>query len=87
MKKTRIFLYLFLACLSFGYAHAQYEIKKYSINNGGGTLTGGNYELNSSVGQVDAQMSQSNGQYSINGGFWQENTDLIFKNNFESMEN
>ncbi|WP_395373532.1 hypothetical protein [Marinicella sp. W31] len=83
MKKTKIFLCVFLACISLGYAHAQYEIKKHTINNGGGTLTGGSYELNSSVGQVDANMSQSNGQYTINGGFWQENNDLIFKNSFE----
>jgi len=64
-------------------SYAQYVINKHSINNGGGKITGGSYELNGSIGQNDASSSMSNGAYSLNGGFWHKNKDLIFKNRFE----
>lgn len=83
MKKIKTLVCVFSLCISFGYVHAQYEIKKHSINNGGGTLSGSNYELSGSVGQTDASTSQTNGQYALNGGYWQQNNDLIFKDNLE----
>ena len=46
-------------------------------------MSGGSYEMNSSIGQVDASDQMINGNLSINGGFWHENNDLIFKNGFE----
>jgi hypothetical protein len=78
--KTAIALSLLLV---FGYSFAQYEIKKFTINSGGGKMTGGNYEMNASIAQVDASTAQTNGNYALTGGFWQQNTDLIFKNGFE----
>ncbi|MCF6320041.1 MAG: hypothetical protein L3J83_12340 [Proteobacteria bacterium] len=66
---------------------AQYEIKKYTINSGGSKITGGSYEMNSSIGQVDASDTLSGGNYALNGGFWHannnNNNDLIFTNGFE----
>jgi uncharacterized membrane protein len=80
VKKLIVFLVLGLA---IGQAFAQYEIKKYTINSGGSKMSGGSYEMNSSIGQADAGGQLSGGNYSLNGGFWHENNDLIFKSGFE----
>ncbi len=79
-NKTVILLVLSMV---FSQAFAQYSIRKHTVNNGGGKVTGGNYELNASIGQTDASSTMSNGAYSLNGGFWHKNNDLIFKNGFE----
>jgi len=62
---------------------AQYEINKYSVNNGGGKVTGGHFEINGSIAQIDVNDTQSSGNFSLNSGYWQINTDLIFKNSAE----
>ena len=85
MKKNinRLFLLMFLAV---NQAYGQYNLKKYTINNGGGKMTGGVYEMNSSIGQVDASNLQTGGNYSLRGGYWQQKTpqaELIFENGFE----
>jgi hypothetical protein len=82
MKNKKILLAL-VTTLAMTQTFAQYSIKKYSINNGGGKLAGGQYQLQGSIGQVDASDTLSQGDYSLNGGFWQQNTDLIYKNGFE----
>jgi len=69
-------------------ASAQFQIKKHSINNGGGPMTGGVYSMNASIAQVDASKALTGGTYSLNGGFWHEKanaplTELIFTNGFE----
>ncbi len=83
-KKGFILILGLVASQSF----AQYEMKKYTINSGGSNMTGGNYEMNSSIGQVDASAEQTGGNYSLTGGFWSksDNTpqgELIFTNGFE----
>ncbi|MFK8012967.1 MAG: hypothetical protein AB8B80_13065 [Marinicellaceae bacterium] len=83
MKTSKKLIYTIVISLVISQAYAQYEIKKYSINNGGGKLTGGSYELNASIGQTDASATMSNGAYSLDSGFWHQNNDLIFKNTFE----
>ncbi len=60
-----------------------YQITKYTLSSGGGVITGGNYHLTSSIGQLDAGHKATGGNYEFNGGFLSENTDLIFKNGFE----
>ena len=60
-----------------------YQVKRHSFNNGGSSMTGGSYQLKSSIGQTDASSTLSGGIYNLNGGFWQQNQDLIFNNNFE----
>ena len=79
---------LLILTLVLSQGFAQYEIKKYTINNGGGKMTGGNYEMNSSIGQTDASSTQTGGNYSLNGGFWHKTdttpqAELIFTNGFE----
>jgi len=69
---------------------AQITLKKYSINSGGGeTMKAGVYEMNASIGQVEAQAEISNCNYKLKSGFWNgintnnENNDVIFKDSFE----
>ena len=83
VPKQRKIILLMLFGLVVNQTNAQYEIKKYSINNGGTTLSAGNYKMTASAGQTDASETLSAGNYSLNGGLWQENSDLIFSNGFE----
>lgn len=74
----------FIACSLFlGTSIAQYEMQKHTINSGGGSSEAGRFKVSGSVGQTDAGTTLSAGNYTIKGGFWQQNTDLIFKNNFK----
>ncbi len=88
MKKIRPFFVLTM-CLIATHVFAQYEIKKYTINNGGGKMSGGQYQLQASIGQVDASSTLSQNNYSLNGGFWHkvDTTPLpedLFKDGFEN---
>ena len=87
-RKNKIgkkFAFIFLIGTAFSQSFAQHEITKYTINSGGGFMTSGNYELSSSIAQVDASSALNSNSYVLNGGFWHknENNDLIFKNGFE----
>ena len=72
-----------LFIFSISYCFADYQIKSYTINNGGEKLSSNRFEMSSSIGQIEAQKSTSNNTYEIKSGFWKENTDLIFKSNFK----
>ena len=73
-----------LSTLVIGSAYAEYTMKSYTINNGASKIMKGDgYEMQSSIGQVDGSQIMSKDNYQLNGGFWHENTDLIFKNDFE----
>jgi len=47
-----------------------YSIDWYKISGGGGTSTGGTYQVSGTIGQPDAGSAMSGGQYSVTGGFW-----------------
>lgn len=81
-SKNKFFIVLIFGMLC-SQVFAQYSLSKYTINSGGKEMSGGSYQMNASIGQVDASNKMSGGNFSINGGFWHENTDLIFKNGFE----
>ena len=52
-------------------AHAQsYSIDWYKIAGGGGTSTGGTYQVSGTIGQHDASGAMTGGNYSVMGGFW-----------------
>lgn len=57
-------------------AHAQnYSIDWYKIAGGGGTSTGGTYQVSGTIGQPDASSALTGGpmigtSYSLTGGFW-----------------
>ena len=47
-----------------------YSIDWFTIDGGGGTSTGGVYQVSGTVGQPDAGPTMSGGNYSVDGGFW-----------------
>jgi hypothetical protein len=47
-----------------------YSIDWFTIDGGGGTSTGGVYSVSGTIGQPDAGVTMTNGQYSVTGGFW-----------------
>jgi hypothetical protein len=50
--------------------HAQYSIDWFTIDSGGGTSTGGDYSLSGTIGQPEAGMSITGGEFAMTGGFW-----------------
>src|ERR1035437_4862387 len=67
MKK----LFLLFAWLipALGFAQS-YSIDWYKIAGGGGTSTGGTYQVSGTIGQHDASDAMTGGNYSLTGGFW-----------------
>ena len=63
--KTKILLFLLLVSTAI----AGYDINKYTIDNGGGTSSGGQYIVTGTIGQPDTA-SSAGGQYELLGGFW-----------------
>ena len=52
-------------------ASAQYSIDWYKVAGGGGTSTGGTYQVSGTIGQPDASAApMTGGNYSLTGGFW-----------------
>ena len=47
-----------------------YSIDWYKISGGGGTSTGGIYQVSGTIGQPDASGAMTGGSYSLTGGFW-----------------
>ena len=54
---------------SLSQGEGPYEIGWYTIDSGGGTSSGGAYELTGTIGQPDANWA-SGGKYELLGGFW-----------------
>jgi hypothetical protein len=66
-----------------------FQIRRNTIDGGGGTSSGGIYTLSGTAGQADAG-SASGGVYQLRSGFWVSNSsggsggaDQIFRNGFE----
>jgi hypothetical protein len=47
-----------------------YSIDWHKIAGGGGTSTGGTYQVSGTIGQPDAGGAMTGGNYSLTGGFW-----------------
>ena len=47
-----------------------YTIDWFTIDGGGGTSTGGVYQVSGTVGQPDAGPTMSGGNFTLDGGFW-----------------
>ena len=61
------------------------EIRRATIDGGGGRVAGGTLHIVGTVGQPDAQFS-SGGTLALRGGFWgapRPAADSLFKNGFE----
>ncbi|HEY3763185.1 MAG TPA: hypothetical protein VGN23_15675 [Verrucomicrobiae bacterium] len=69
MQKVALLAALILAC-SFSAVAQSYSIDWYKISGGGGASTNGAYSLTGTIGQPDAGMTMSGGNYSVTGGFW-----------------
>ncbi len=66
--KTLLIIPLLLAASA---VHAQqYSIDWYKVSGGGGTSTGGTYQVAGTIGQPDASGAMTGGSYSLTGGFW-----------------
>jgi hypothetical protein len=70
IKKARMQLISGVAVLIFAsVALGDYKIVWSTIDGGGGTSSGGQYELTGTIGQPDASYSEG-GVYELLGGFW-----------------
>jgi hypothetical protein len=67
MQKLFLLLSLLVPTISFAQS---YSIDWYKISGGGGTSTGGTYQVSGTIGQHDASGAMSGGNYSVTGGFW-----------------
>ena len=60
---------LFLSAAASALAQS-YTVDWYKIPGGGGTSTGGTYQVSGTIGQPDAGGTMTGGNYSVTGGFW-----------------
>jgi hypothetical protein len=73
--KQLFFIIATFAVLPFAeqLTHAQsFNINLFAIGAGGGTSSGGDFTLNSTIGEADAG-TMSGGSFSLTGGFWGAN--------------
>ena len=71
MKNNSLLFAIVAALLLPLAATAQtYSIDWYKISGGGGTSTGGTYQVSGTIGQPDASGAMTGGSYSMTGGFW-----------------
>jgi hypothetical protein len=47
-----------------------YSVDWHKVAGGGGTSTGGTYQVSGTIGQPDASGALTGGNYSVTGGFW-----------------
>jgi len=70
-KHLQILLLLFaLVAMPLTSAAQDYSIPWFKTAGGGGASTNATNSLTGTIGQHDAGVSMTNGQYSFNGGFW-----------------
>src|SRR5947207_2392022 len=60
---------IFLLCATSTRAQ-NYSIGWFTIDGGGGTSTGGVYQVRGTIGQPDAGLTMSGGNFFLTGGFW-----------------
>ena len=74
--RTTLILAGVLVLLAVGAAGARaqtgggYDLTWWTVDGGGGTLSGGGYTLMGTVGQADAGPALAGGGYALEGGFW-----------------
>lgn len=89
-KNIMVILVVLLCASAFAFAQSSggdFEITNSTIDNGGGTSTGGKFSLSGSIGQHDAyHQISSGGEFALAGGFWANAfiNVVIFKNGFEA---
>ena len=87
-KNTTVILVVLLCASALVFAQSSggdFEITKSTIDNGGGTSTGGDFTLTGTIGQHDANSQTSSGdEFLLAGGFWPKAINLLFRNGFEN---
>lgn len=68
-RRGRACLCFLFTALCFGVWGQTYSIDWSTIDGGGGTSTGGTYQVVGTIGQPDAG-TMSGGNYTLQGGFW-----------------
>ncbi len=70
-KYRFLFISILAVCLIAAsvYAISSYDIHRHFIG-AGGQSGGGGYTLTGSIGQHDAGMTMTGGEYKLSGGFW-----------------
>lgn len=63
-------LALIAASIAISASAQNYSIDWFTIDGGGGTSSGGVYSLSGTIGQPDAGVTMTGGQYTLVGGFW-----------------
>jgi hypothetical protein len=66
----RLGVLLTLLAGMFSASAQSYSIDWYKVAGGGGTSTGGTYQVSGTIGQHDASGAMTGGNYSVTGGFW-----------------
>lgn len=75
-------LVLVVLALSLGISGAQtradggYNLSWFTVDGGGGIISGGESALSGTIGQYDAGDRMSGGDYSLEGGFWSGRTSI-----------
>jgi hypothetical protein len=68
---TRTALFVLFTSFPFANASAQpFAIEKSVIAGGGGTSAGGSFSLSGTIGQHDAGIPMTGGNFTLTGGFW-----------------
>jgi len=47
-----------------------FDLSWYTVDGGGGTSVGGSFELSGTIGQPDAGVPMTGGNFELTGGFW-----------------
>jgi len=83
MKATLLVFVMIIALLGSSVALAQpgsgYDLSWWTVDGGGGTLSGGGYSLTGTLGQAEAGAALSGGGYTLVGGFWPGSSDARYK--------
>lgn len=66
--KTKLSFALLL--VAFKLCAQPYSVDWYKISGGGGAGSNGQYAVSGTIGQPDAGVAMSGGNYSLTGGFW-----------------
>ena len=65
-----VLLWLAMLFAPFAVQAQSYSIDWYKTAGGGGTSTGGTYQVSGTIGQPDAGGPMTGGNFSLTGGFW-----------------
>ena len=91
MKNNFLAIILIISTTSLAQSGGDFEIKKSSIDAGGGESAGGNFKVNGTIGQADATAEISGGNFSLTAGFWSSEPvileELMFNDGFETFNN